>query len=217
MQSTIESFTSTSKARIDRLEGVPLAEARFLLPHALGQEGFTVLSEIDFADSLNRSLDERRSPYFVFVVSHPKLAEEALAVSAEGGLLQPSQICLWQEAHEVVIATLPASRVVEALGQPHLAGAARQIEDRLARVFQRMTQPGPTAFDVPPRTARKVSVPALDTEEVALLRDAAEQHCRVLLAEAAGTESHPLQHAIAQNISRLEAVCRKLGTPLPSA
>jgi hypothetical protein len=31
------------------------------------------------------------------------------------------------------------------------------------------------------------------------------------------TESHPLQHAIAQNISQLEAVCRKLGTTLPSA
>jgi uncharacterized protein (DUF302 family) len=208
MMTTTEAFAPPSYARVAHFADAPIEEVRFLLDHALGQEGFAVLAEMDLADVLNRSLDEHRRPYFVLEVSHAKLAEEGLAISWEGGLLLPCRICVWQQGKDVAVATLPASRVVLALGRPHLDQVAREIEERLERVFARLSGPTPTAFDVPAPT--HPALLGLDPDELAVLRDAAQRQIQVLLAEAAGTESHSLQRAIARNIDQLEALSRKL-------
>jgi uncharacterized protein (DUF302 family) len=217
METTTEAFVSASHARVVHLAEVPLAEVRFRLRQALGLQGFAVLSEIDLADHLNRSLDQQRAPYVVFEVSHPKLAEEALAVTLEGGIVLPCRICLWQEGRDIVVATLPASRVVEALGYPHLIAVAREIEARLEHAFDRLSEPGPAARDIPEPVPQAATIQGLNADELAVLRDAAQQQMRALLVEGAGTESRVLQHAIAKNIDELEAVSRKLGGGTPSA
>lgn len=206
----METFAPPSHARQLHLADVPLAEVRFRLANALGQEGFAILSEIDFADLLNRRLDEDHDPYFTYEVCHPKLAAQALAVAADAGLLLPCKVCVWQEGNGVTVATLPPSRLAEALGREHLDEVAREAEDRLERVFDRLLGPTPAACAVPPRAA--APLPKLDVEELAVLRDAAQRQIQALMSEVAGTESHALQHAIAKNIDQLEGIVRKLAS-----
>jgi uncharacterized protein (DUF302 family) len=211
---TISSFAPPSHARTVRLVDVPLAEVRFRLVQALGQEGFAVLNELDLADLLNRRLDEHRDPYFTYEVCHPKLAEDALAVSADAGLLLPCKICVWHDGHAVVVATLPPSRLATALGRQHLDAVAGEAEERLERVFDRLNAPAPAAFEIPPRAS--TPLPALSTEELLALREATQNQIHALLAESAGTESHSLQHAIAKSIDHLENVARKLAPGKPA-
>jgi uncharacterized protein (DUF302 family) len=203
---TTETFVPTSNARALRIRDVPMEEVRFRLAHALGQEGFAVIAEIDFADLLSRRLDVQRAPFFTYEVCHPKLADEALSVSGDAGLLLPCKVCVWREGTEVVVATLPAGRLVAALGRPHLDDVARQADERLERVFARLTGPTPVRVEIP---GRPTTAPALTANEVTVLREAVQRQIHVLMSEVAGTESHALQHAIAQTIEQLEGIARK--------
>jgi uncharacterized protein (DUF302 family) len=212
-KTTIETFVPTSNARTLRVQNLPIEEVRFRLDHALGQEGFSIIAEIDFADLLNRRLDVQRTPFFTYEVCHPKLADEVLSVANDAGLLLPCKVCVWQEGTEVVVATLPAALLTAALGRPHLDEVARQVDERLARAFTRLTGPAPAAYEIPPRPA---TTAALNTAEITVLREAVQRQIHALMSEVAGTESHALQHGIAQTIAQLEAIDRKLGGGTPT-
>jgi uncharacterized protein (DUF302 family) len=203
-----DTFNPPSLARTVVLDDAPIDEVRFRLAHALGQEGFSVVSEVDFGDLLNRRLDKDRDRYFTYEVCHPKLAEEALAVASDAGLVFPCRICVWKEGNQVTVATLPSSRLATALGRPHLDEVAREAELRLDRVFERLAGPQPTACEIPPTPP--VTLPKLSNDELDTLREATQRQIQTLLAEVAGTESHSLQHAIAHSISNLESISRKL-------
>jgi uncharacterized protein (DUF302 family) len=203
-----DTFNPPSHARTVVFDDAPIEEVCFRLAHALGQEGFAVISEVDFGDLLNRRLDKDRDRYFTYEVCHPKLAEEALAVASDAGLMFPCRICVWKEGNQVTVATLPSSRLAKALGLSHLDEVARQAELRLDRVFERLAVPQPAALEIP--SSAPVALPKLSSDELNTLREATQRQIQTLLAEVAGTESHPLQHAIAHSISHLESIARKL-------
>jgi uncharacterized protein (DUF302 family) len=210
MQTMRTSVMVTSKARTASFPDVAAADMRARVWHALGQEGFTVVAEIDLADTLNRRLGGvDRPPYLIIEACHPELADAALSVAPDAGLLMPCRICIWKDGKGTAVATLPPARLVAALDRPHLDRVAAEMEVRLDRVFAKLSPPAP------PLPTRKAGSPsaggALAPADLELLREAALARAQALLAEAAGTESHPLQHELAQTIDKLEAVARKLG------
>jgi uncharacterized protein (DUF302 family) len=210
MQTMRTSVMITSKARTASFPEVAAADMRARVWHALGQEGFNVVAEVDLADTLNRRLDGvDRPPYVIVEACHPELADAALSVAPDAGLLLPCRICVWKDGNGAAVATLPPARLVAALDRPHLDQVAAEMEVRLDRVFGRLSRPAP------PLPTQKPGSPspgaALGPADLELLREAALARAQALLAEAAGTESHPLQHELAQTIDKLEAVARKLG------
>ena len=213
VQEPVESFAQPSNARVLRVDDAPIAEVRFRLAHALVREGFEVLNQSDFADLLNRRLDAEHEPYFIYEICHPVLAEKAMAVSPEAGLLLACNVCVWQEGRDVVVATLPPSRLASALARPHLDGIVREVEERLERVFERVSGPAPEACEIPVRPA--APGPALSVEELDTVREAVQRQIQTLQAEVAGTESRALQHAIARTIEQLEVAARKLDGAAP--
>jgi uncharacterized protein (DUF302 family) len=218
MQTMRMSVRTTSQARTASFPEVTAADMRARVWHALGQEGFSVVAEIDLADTLNRRLDGvDRPPYLIVEACHPELAAAALSVAPDAGLLVPCRICVWKEGNGTTVATLPPARLVAALDRPHLDEVAAEVEVRLDRVFGGL---GRTAPAIPAQRPGSPSTgPALELADLQLLREAALARAQALLAEAAGTESHPLQHELAQTIDKLEAVARKLapeGTGRPS-
>jgi uncharacterized protein (DUF302 family) len=208
---TIESLAVPSLAHQLRIADVPLAEVRFRMTQALGQEGFTAQAEFDLADFVNRSVDGAHPAHFLYQACHPKLTSEALAIACDASLVLPMTIGLWQEGREVVVAHVPAARLVVALGRAHLAAIAAEVDARLERAFARMSAPAPAACDVPPQPT--LSVPPFAQEELEALREATGRQIHALMAEVAGTESHALQHAIARTITKLETIAAKLGKP----
>ena len=69
--------------------------------------------------------------------------------------------------------------------------------------------PAPAEVEIPPLPA---AAPALNATEVAVLREAVQRQIHALMSEVAGTESHALQHGIAQTITQLEGIARKLAS-----
>jgi uncharacterized protein (DUF302 family) len=201
-----ESFQPSSQARTAHLPGVPVEEARARLRRALAVEGFSMMADVDLADLLNRRLDERIEPYFVIEACHPLLAQQAMAVAREGGLLMPTTLCLWKEGNGSTVVTLPPARLAQAIGLAHLDPVAGGISERLERVFAHLDEPATVASA---EIAAAGPLELTESERITLL-EAARRHIHELLEEVAGTESRPLQHELARTINQLECIAGKL-------
>jgi uncharacterized protein (DUF302 family) len=210
----LSSLQVPSHALTVHLPDVDVAEARERLLGALARAGFSVLADIDLQDILRRRIDLRIEPHFILEVCRPELASRALAVSSDASLLMPCKIAIWTEDKGAMVGMLPASRLVEALGRDHLDRIAAEGEHRLQGVLEELWKPAPRA----PRPAVTASSPGLTLNEGerTTLVEALRQHRRALLVEAAGTEKHDLQHALAQNIEQLDALLARMAvTPPP--
>ncbi|HEY0712990.1 MAG TPA: DUF302 domain-containing protein [Polyangia bacterium] len=207
-------FSGSNQARTLHVTDVPVREMRARLAGTLAAEGFEVVADIDLGDLLSRRLDEEREPFLIIEACHPKLAELALQVAGDAGLIVPLRFCLWKEGTGTAIAALPVARLVEALGRAHLDVVAKETDERLERVFAHLDTSVPEACEIPEvaKPATEISALCLDAGELATLREAADQQRATLLREAAGTESHTLQHELAVTINRLEAISQKLRT-----
>jgi uncharacterized protein (DUF302 family) len=201
-----ETFEAPSQARTKHLPNVPVREARARLRRALQAEGFAMVADIDLASMLNRRLDADIEPYFIVEACHPLLAQQALAVAWDGGLLMPTKLCLWKEGNGSGVSVVRPTRLAAAIGRTHLLEVAGRIDERLDDVFDLLDQE--VSFEeVAAETAPSI---ALDGAERATLRDATRRHIDELMKEVAKTDSHPLQHELAQTIDRLEAIARKI-------
>lgn len=210
----LSSLQVPSHAFTIHLPDVGPTEVRERLLGALGRAGFSVLADIDLQDILRRRIDLHIEPHFVLEVCRPELAGRALAVSSDASLLMPCKIAVWAEGPGTMVGMLPASRMVEALGRDHLDQVAAEGEQRLQSVLQELWKPAPRL----PRPAAPAASPGftLSEGERATLVEALGQRRQALLVEAAGTEKHDLQHALAQNIEQLEALLTRLAAPAPA-
>jgi uncharacterized protein (DUF302 family) len=136
-------FALQDHVRSLHLPDVPVPEARARLRSSLLAAGFTTMADLDLADLLNRRLDEQIDPYYLMDACHPWLARQALDVAWDAGFLMPTRLCVWKAGQGSVVATLQPTRVVEAIGLPHLLPVAARIEERLDLVFDRLGEPLP--------------------------------------------------------------------------
>jgi uncharacterized protein (DUF302 family) len=205
---TVPTLERPSKARTVHLAEVTAAEARDRVVEVLGRSGFSVLAEFDLADILRRRLGLHIAPHHVLEVCRPDLARRALAVASDASLLMPCKIGVWSEGAGATVGLLPAGRLIGALGREHLEDVAAETDDWLEGVLDAVRT-------APPAAPRRSPAPdanafALDDPERRTLIEALRRQIEALLAESAGTESHDLQHALAQNITQLEGLVRKL-------
>lgn len=204
-----------SQAKTVHLADHTAEQLRDRLRDELAGAGFSVLAEFDLAEVLRRRIAADLEPHYVLEVCRPELAGRALQVAADATLLLPCRIGVWAEGSGATAGMIPPTRQVGALGREHLDAIAAETEERLDGVLGALLRPKPwTRSPAPPATATVPATPTaaapLTDDERTTVIEALRRRIQALLPEAAATEKHDLQHALAQNIDELEAVIAKL-------
>lgn len=116
------------------------AEAEAKVRELLAEEGFGILTEIDVASTLKDKLGVIRSPYRILGACNPQLANKALEVEPDVGLLLPCNVVVYQDGADTVVAALDPATMVELTDNPALADVADDARARLERVIDAMSR-----------------------------------------------------------------------------
>jgi uncharacterized protein (DUF302 family) len=203
-------FQTYSHARTLYMPDTDPDEVRDRLAGALVQTGFVIITDIDLGEVLQRTLGAPPSQHHLVLVCHPELTRRALLVASDASLFLPGRIGVWREGSGATVGILPPLRLVEALGRAQLGGIAAEVERRLEDVLSLLAHTDPRTAPTSISTAASL---ALDPNERTALVEALGQRRQALMVEAAGTEKHSLQHALAQNIEQLDALIGRIDRP----
>lgn len=99
---------------------------------ALKEQGFGVLTEIDFQATLKAKLGVEMGRYKVLGACNPPLANQALQAEPEIGLLLPCNVLVYENAAgEVVVSALNPHEMMRLADNPALEPIAVDAEARL--------------------------------------------------------------------------------------
>lgn len=119
-----------------------VAEAEARVREALSEEGFGVLTEIDVAETLSEKLGIDRSPYRILGACNPELANRALEVETDIGLLLPCNVIIYEGEEATVVGAINPGTLVELTSNADLEPIAADVRDRLRRVLDRVADAG---------------------------------------------------------------------------
>ncbi len=116
--------------------------AEDLVRDALAAEGFGVLTEIDVAATLRTKLGIEREPYRILGACNPGLANQALGVDSEIGLLLPCNVAVYRLADRTVVSILDPAIMSRVTDQDGIEPIAAEAADRLRRVMKTIEAAG---------------------------------------------------------------------------
>jgi uncharacterized protein (DUF302 family) len=104
---------------------------------ALKAEGFGVLTTIDVKQTLKQKLDREFRKYVILGACNPPLADRALHVELEIGLLLPCNVIVYEtEAGRSTVAAMAPIAALGIVGENvELQGVAREADQRLRRAL----------------------------------------------------------------------------------
>jgi len=99
--------------------GMEAAEAA--ITDALKEVGFGILTRIDVAETLKKKIDVERGPYVILGACNPKLANRALGLEPELGLMLPCNVIVYaDEAGKTVVSIIDPAAMVGMIDNPQL-------------------------------------------------------------------------------------------------
>lgn len=106
--------------------------------HALQEQGFGVLSEIDMQQKLKEKLNVDSGPYVILGACNPPLAWKALQTEREIGLLLPCNVIVYEsDDGKCVVAAVDPDSMLGVVGDnPVVAEVARDARSRLQRALE---------------------------------------------------------------------------------
>lgn len=131
-----------------RTVALSFADAITRVTHALADEGFGVLTDIDVAATMKQKLDQDMPPYRILGACNPQLAYCAIQRELSIGLLLPCNVVVRQDSAGCVRVEFMDPDVVLALvGKSEINQIAQEARKRLVRVMAAMgvrveTRPG---------------------------------------------------------------------------
>lgn len=106
----------------------------------LKDEGFGVLCDIDVAKTLHEKLGKDFRPYRILGACNPALAHQVLSTDPQLGLLLPCNIVVQEESGHSIVSAIDAGAMMAVTGNPALVPIAREVNERLARVIERIAE-----------------------------------------------------------------------------
>ena len=102
---------------------------------ALQVEGFGVLTEIDVAATLKKTIDVDRLPYKILGACNPSLANQAIQADPDIGLLLPCNVVVREEDdHSVTVAFMDPAAVLKLVDKQGVDALGVEVRSRLERV-----------------------------------------------------------------------------------
>ena len=81
---------------------LPFDKVDYLIREALSKVGFGIISEIDIQKTFKEKLDIDYNRYTVLGACNPSLANQALKIEPEVGMLMPCNIIFWENKNNSV-------------------------------------------------------------------------------------------------------------------
>jgi LmbE family N-acetylglucosaminyl deacetylase/uncharacterized protein (DUF302 family) len=107
---------------------------------ALKEQGFGVLTEIDVRATLREKLGAQMEDYLILGACNPPLANQALAVDRDIGLLLPCNVVVRADGpHATLVQALDPQVMVEVTGRPELKDVAQEATTRLRAALDSLT------------------------------------------------------------------------------
>ena len=131
MQNTV----GTLSYGFSRTLSVPVAQAIERAKAALKAEGLGVLSEINLKEKLHEKLGVEFREYVILGACHPPSAYQALQAELGLGLLLPCNVVIYEADGQSVVAAIDAAKMLSIVGNPQLAAAAAQVNEKLQRAL----------------------------------------------------------------------------------
>ncbi|MEI7643984.1 MAG: DUF302 domain-containing protein [Chloroflexales bacterium] len=103
---------------------------------ALKQEGFGVLTTIDMQATFKVKLNADIAPYVILGACNPPLAQQALTVDPEVGLLLPCNVIVYlNEAGQTIVSAINPEAMFDIVHRDDLTVIAQEVAARLRRVM----------------------------------------------------------------------------------
>jgi uncharacterized protein (DUF302 family) len=116
---------------------IPFDEAIARTEAALKEEGFGIISRIDIQEALKTKIGVDFRPYTILGACNPALAHEALKLEDKVGTMLPCNVVVQaREDGSSEVAAIDPVASMQAIENPQLVEAAREVRQRLSRVIQ---------------------------------------------------------------------------------
>jgi uncharacterized protein (DUF302 family) len=103
---------------------------------ALKAEGFGIITEIDVKKTLQEKIGVTFRNYRILGACNPKLAYEALELEDKVGTMLPCNVVVQErDDHQIEVAAIDPVASMQAVDNPRLIEAAKQVGDKLKRVI----------------------------------------------------------------------------------
>jgi uncharacterized protein (DUF302 family)/effector-binding domain-containing protein len=110
-----------------------------LTREALRANGFGVLTEIDLRATLQARTGAELEDFLILGVCDPRLAERAIAIDRQAGLLLPCTVAVRADGDTTVVEALDPAILVHATGITELEPVATEARERLAAALRTVT------------------------------------------------------------------------------
>lgn len=105
----------------------------------LQKEGFGVLTEIDVKATLKKKLDVEFDNYVILGACNPPFAYKALQVEKAIGLMLPCNVIVYEQEGKTVVSTILPTVAMSMVGNENLKAIAEEIEEKLKRVVDNIS------------------------------------------------------------------------------
>ena len=116
---------------------LPFDKATEAVADALKSEGFGIVTRIDMQATLKAKLGVEFRPYVILGACNPALAYDALQLEDKVGTMLPCNVIVQAISSEVSeVAAIDPVESMQAIPNPRLKTAAREVRAKLARVIE---------------------------------------------------------------------------------